>query len=472
MSVDHVRETALKILYDINEKGAYSNISINRYLEAGRFKDVDRAFITELVYGTIKWKLTLDHYIEQFSSVKLKKLSPWILNILRMGAYQLFYTDRVPPSAACNESVKLAKRYGHKASGGFVNAVLRNMARSPERLKLPDRERNLAEHLSIKYSHPGWMVKEWLDRFGEEFTEKLLDSNNRAPDLVVRVNTLKTDRDGLMEALRQEGLEVEEGKYAAEAVIIKNTVSVARLKAFKEGLFQVQDESSMLVAHILDPRPGELVMDACSAPGGKATHIAQLMNNEGTVIARDIHEHKISIIEENASRLGINIIKAEIFDAEDTDETYIGKADRVLVDAPCTGLGIIRRKPDIKWTRSIEDRDEIVRLQMKILDAASRHVRPGGVLVYSTCTIEPRENQDVVRWFLESHPEFRISDITHLVPGKLRRYVGKDGPEDIERDGLNIVNERMDDINKGYIQLYPNVHGTDGFFISRMERTG
>jgi 16S rRNA (cytosine967-C5)-methyltransferase len=293
-------------------------------------------------------------------------------------------------------------------------------------------------------------VREWLGRFGAGFTESLLESNNQIPDFIVRVNALKTNKDSLMEAFRNEGLTVGEGRYAREAVIIKNPGSVTKLKEFKNGFFQVQDESSMLVAHVLDPQPGELVMDVCSAPGGKTTHIAELMMNKGTVIARDIHEHKIAIIEENIRRLGINIVKTEIFNAAEIDDAYTDRADRVLVDAPCTGLGIIRRKPDIKWARNIGDRKEIVRLQTGILHAASRYVKPGGVLVYSTCTIEPEENQDVVREFLKSDTGFRMTGISSLLPAELKQ----------------------ESTAKGYVQLYPNIHGTDGFFIARMKRTG
>ena len=448
MAVDLPREIALKILYDINEKGAYSNISINKYLEGHELKDVDRAFITELVYGTVKWKLSLDWIIGQFSSIRLKKLSPWILNILRMGIYQLLYTDRIPVSAACNESVSLSKRYGHAASSGFVNAVLRNIARSRDKITYPDKQREPVKYLSVKYSHPEWMVRGWLDRFGRDFTESLLESNNRAPEMSIRVNTLKTRKEKLTEALTNAGLQVAGGKLAREALIIENPSSVSRLEAFREGMFQVQDESSMLVGRVLDPLPGAFVVDVCSAPGGKATHLAQLMNNEGTVLARDIHEHKLKLIDEAARRLGTSIVKAELFDASVLDVSMQDRADGVLVDAPCTGLGILRRKPDIKWARNSGDKSEIIALQTKILGNAARYVKPGGVLVYSTCTIEREENEDAVAKFLEENPDFRPEDITGVLPEGLKKETAE----------------------KGYIQLFPNVDGVDGFFISKMRK--
>ncbi|MCX7711935.1 MAG: 16S rRNA (cytosine(967)-C(5))-methyltransferase RsmB [Clostridia bacterium] len=448
MAVDLPREVALKILFDINEKGAYSNISINKYLEGYELKEIDRAFITELVYGTAKWKLTIDWIISQFSSIKIRKISPWILNILRLGTYQILYTDKVPESAACNESVKLSKKYGHAASSGFVNGVLRGIARNRDKIKYPDRKNDFENYLSVRYSHPLWMVKEWVARFGGEFTESLLESNNSVPEFIVRVNTVKTSKQSLIERLTAEGIEAENGRYVEEAVTFKNPSSIAKMNTFKEGLFQVQDESSMLVGKVLDPKPGEVVLDVCSAPGGKATHIAQLMGNRGKVIARDIHEHKIKIIHEAAARLGLDIVDAELFDATVLDEKWVGKADRVLVDAPCTGLGILRRKPDIKWARNIEDRTEITALQKKILDIASKYVKPGGVLVYSTCTIESEENEEIVKDFLGNNKDFESSDFSDLLPEVLCKPTAA----------------------QGMIQFYPNTDKIDGFFISKIKR--
>lgn len=450
MAVDLARETALRILYDINQKGAYSNISINKYLDKNDLRNIDRGFITELVYGTVKWKLSLDWVIQQFSRVKFKKISPWILNIMRLGAYQLLYMDRVPASAACNESVKLAKKYGHRASSGFVNGVLRSINRSREDIKYPDKNKEYVKYLSIKYSHPEWMVRKFLDLYGEEFTESLLKSNNEIPDFTVRVNTLKICRDELIKALNQEGMKAVYGKYVEEAVIIENPRPLSEMEAFKKGYLQVQDESSMIVAKILDPSPGEYIVDVCSAPGGKATHIAQIMKNQGTVIARDIHEHKIKLISDSAERLGISIIKAELFDAREIDSRLIEKADRVLVDAPCTGLGIIRRKPDIKWAKNIVDTKEITRLQEEILKASSKYVKPGGVLVYSTCTILPEENEHIISKFVDSDSSFQLEDVSLSLTKSLLKSHTKEG----------------------YLKLFPNKDNTDGFFVAKMRKRG
>jgi 16S rRNA (cytosine967-C5)-methyltransferase len=450
MKIDLPREIALKILYEINENKAYSNIAINKYLEGYELKQVDKGFITELVYGTVKWRLSIDWVIEQFSSIKLKKISPWILNILRLGVYQLMYTDRIPASAACNESVILSKKFGHAASSRYVNAVLRNIARNPENVQYPDKSKDLVSYLVVKYSHPEWMVKAWLKRYSAEFTEGLLNSNNEIPDFIIRVNTLKVSKNALKKVFENQGIETEDARYIEDALILKNPSSISRLDAFKEGLFQVQDESSMLVGKILDPKAGEFILDVCSAPGGKATHIAQLMGNKGKVIARDIHPHKIKIINEAAERLGLTIIQTQVFDAAELDENSVEKADRVLVDAPCTGLGIIRRKPDIKWARNCGDRDEITVLQGKILSSAARYVRPGGIMVYSTCTLEPEENEEIVKNFIQTHGEFEMEDISAYFPETLHKASAREG----------------------FVQFYPHTDKIDGFFIAKMKKRG
>lgn len=450
MAVDMPREIALKIIYDVNEKGAYSNIALNKHLEAAELKSVDRGFITELVYGTVKWKKTIDWIIAQFSSVRIKKISPWILNIMRLGIYQLLYMDKVPESAACNECVNLSKKYGHSASSRFVNGVLRSVSRKRSSIVYPDKDEDLIMYLAVKYSYPEWLVKKWMAVFGEEFTEGLLAAGNEIPEFTVRANTLKLTKQQLLEELMNERLETLPGRYVETAVRLNNPSSVARLDAFKKGYFQVQDESSMLVGLVADPKPGELIMDVCSAPGGKAAHLAQLMKNQGVVVARDIHEHKIKLINEAALRLGLDIIKTELYDASEIDSNYIGKADRVLVDAPCTGLGIISKKPDIKWARNLEDTNEITSLQRKILEASSRYVKKGGILIYSTCTIMPEENELMVKEFLSRNTEFESEDFTSLLPAGLKDKSA----------------------SKGYIQLYPNSDGIDGFFIAKMIRKG
>jgi 16S rRNA (cytosine967-C5)-methyltransferase len=460
--VDIPRETALKILFEINEKNAYSNLAINKHLNILKPGYIDKVFITGLVYGTIKWKLTIDRIIEEFSNIPTKKVSPWILNILRLGVYQLLYTDRIPDSAACNESVKLAAKYGHRGSKGYVNGILRNIARKDiiDTKVIPEKNIDILGHLSIKYSHPKWLVKRWIELFGKDFTEDLIKSNNENPDFSIRVNTVKISKEDFIKKIDSKKVEYLKGRYVDNALIINNPAILMNLGLHEKGYFQIQDEASMLASLILNPLPGELVIDACAAPGGKTSHIAELMKNKGVVIARDIYRHKIKLISENSKRLGLDIVKTELYDACKLDEKYIGKIDRVLVDVPCTGLGIIRRKPDIKWSKSIEDIDNIKNLQQNILRTSAKYLKPGGVLVYSTCTIEPGENFEIIKEFLESNNEFIMSgfDENLLSKSTLRKICGTN------------KNIKYRNAREGYIQFYPNIDGVDGLFIGKLQR--
>lgn len=440
------REIALKILYEIEVNQKYSNIELNKQLTKNNISPIDKHFITELVYGIIKWKLKIDWIIEHFSNIKLNKISPWIINILRIGIFQIEFLDKIPHSAAVNESVKLAKKYGHKGSVGFVNAVLRNFIRNQNKIKYPDKS-DAVQYLSVMYSHPKWMVKKWLNRYGFEFTEGLCKSNNDIPPLSIRVNTLKCTIEELKEKLKIDGVKFEDGKYFKDcSIIVKSDRGISDLQSFKDGLFQVQDESSMLVGAIINPLPGQTIVDVCAAPGGKSTHIAQLMKNQGKIYSRDIYEHKIKLIEDNARRLGIDIILTKVFDATKLDEELVEKADGVVVDVPCSGLGIIRRKPDIKWNKQVTDKSDLINIQKAILDTASKYVKSGGVIVYSTCTIEEDENLGIVKDFLSNNKNFSLIDISNYIPKGLVKDTCKDG----------------------YIQTYPNVDGIDGFFVAKM----
>ncbi len=447
MKLDRAREVALKTIFEINERGAYSNIELNKQLTANELSNLDRAFVTELVYGTVKWKLTLDRLIGAYSNIKMSKLSPWIINVLRLGTYQLLYMSRVPVSAACNESVKLARRYGHKASAGFVNAILRKVSSEGLTDVIPDKETDLPGYLSVKYSYSLWLTTKYTELFDSSFAEELLDAGNRTPDLSVRVNTLQVSVDDLIEKFKDEGVLTERGRYVKEALIIKSPVSIAKLDTFTKGLFQVQDESSMLPAAVLAPEAGENVLDTCSAPGGKAINMAQMMHNSGKVIAGDIHKHKLRLIDEAASRLGISIIESRLHDAAEPDPQYEGYFDRVLLDAPCSGLGIIRRKPDIKWSRDSSDIGSITQLQEKLIWNASKTVKPGGVLVYSTCTVLPEENEVIIRNFIKNNSDFYEDDITPYLPQELV----------LQAKGC-------------MLQVYPNRDGIDGFFIARLRK--
>jgi 16S rRNA (cytosine967-C5)-methyltransferase len=439
----NARQIALKIINDVIINEAYANIALAREIGKYSLSDQDRRFVTELVYGTVKAGETLDWLLKHYASRTLKKVPPIILNILRMGIYQIFFLDKVPPSAACNQAVELAKKYGHVGTVKFVNAILRSAVRNPEKAVYPSIEENVSLYLSLKYFHPEWIIKRWLKRFSAEAVEALCQMNNTTPLLSLRTNTLKISRENLLERLETEQVDGEASLWASEGILCKSFPSLSTLKSLEQGLFQVQDESSMLVAHVLDPKPQEFVIDACAAPGGKSTHIAALMQNKGRVVATDIHDHKLAITLDNASRLGIDIIETRNLDATKLDEFYKDKADRVLVDAPCSGLGVLRRKADARWRKSANLLTELPKLQMSILNSAANCVKPGGILVYSTCTTEPEENQDVVTEFLKKRPDFILECAGEYLPEKRP--------------------EKM-------LQLWPHIDHVDGFFITRMKR--
>lgn len=442
------REIALKVLYKTIEKDGYSNILLNHSLSSGDFSPEDRAFITRIVYGVLENKIYLDWVIRRFSKIRLKKISPWIINILRISIYQILFMDRVPGFAAVNEGVKLAKKHGDRKTIGFVNGILRSVIRSPEKTEIPSENEDHLQFISLKYSYPRWMVEDWVRIYGQEFTEELCKSNNRPPEMVIRTNTLKTTTENLCNLLQKEGLRVRRGVYSPAALYLEEGVGTVGLNAFKEGLFYVQDESSMLCIEVLDPEPGQIMVDVCSAPGGKATYAAQMMDDRGRIIARDINENKLDMVKENCRRLGIQSVETGVFDAGQIDCSLIGRADRVVVDAPCSGMGIIRRKPDIKWKKEREHYTILANKQKKILENAARYLKTGGVLVYSTCTIMPDENEEVFKDFVGNNPDFIACDISPFVPESIR----------------------SESCKKGYLQLFPNIHGVDGFFIGKMMR--
>lgn len=442
------RQVALDILLSIEKEKSFSNIALNKMIPK-TMERRDENFIRELVYGVIENKLYIDYIIKNASKIKIKKIHPLVMSILRLGIYQIIFMDSVPNSAAVNESVNLAKKRGHKGTITFVNGVLRNISRNPSEFNRLDSNKPL-EYLSIKYSHPEYLVEEWLGQYGYDFTEKLLEANNLTPPLNIRVNTLKTNREDLIKKLKVKNIECEKGILSKSSLMVKNPHRIIESDEFKSGLFTIQDESSMLVGQVLNPQEGSLVLDMCSAPGGKATHIAQLMNNKGRIIARDIYDHKIKLIEENIKRLDAKIIETELFDALKLDDKLINKVDYCLIDAPCSGLGLIRRKPEIKWNRKKNHIEDLISLQYQILNTGKNYIKDGGILLYSTCTIYDGENLSMIRSFLENNKNFRLEPITEI-------------DEQFDEYGT---------LKDGFIQLYPHIHGTDGFFIAKMKKQG
>ncbi len=438
----NAREAAFKILCDIEIEKNYSNMAINKIFKNEKINDKDKGLATELVYGVIENRKYLDFIINKLSKIKVKKMSSFVKIILRMGTYQILFLDKIEDHAAVNETVKLASKYDGK-SKGFVNAILRNEIRQKRTIKYIDIEDPI-RRLAVKYSYQQWIVEDWVKNFGIEFAEELLEALNERPDLYVRTNTLKIDRDSLLKEFEKEEIKASKAMLPEEAIMVENFKGIESSRLYKEGLFTVQDISSMLVAKVVAPKEGDMVLDVCSAPGGKSTHMAELMKNTGKIVSRDVFEHKIKVIKASAKRLGITNIEAEEFDAANLDENSIEKFDCVLTDVPCSGLGIIRRKPEIKY-KAKEELVDLPKIQSKILENASKYVKINGTLVYSTCTVQDCENIEVVEKFLKENPNYELVPI----------------------EGINVD---PDEQEKGYIKIYPNVHGMDGFFIAKMKR--
>ena len=412
--MDKARLAAVKTVYEVNANGAYSNVALAQILRQEKLNDLDRRFCTELVYGTIKAGASLDWKLSKYLTRPLDKVEEKILAVLRVGLYQIFFLDRVPNSAAVNESVELTKKFVNIGASKFVNGVLRSAVRQPEKSDFP--EGDDVESIALKMFHPTWLVKLFVDEFGIDDAKKICAVNNTEPPLCLRVNSLKSSREKIVAELEKISAQVELSKIAPEGIICKSHGSLDKFKPLKAGLCQVQDESSMTVAPLLNPKAGDFVIDCCAAPGGKTTHIAELMKNRGKIIAADIYDIKLDHIRQNAKRLGINIIEPILLDARNIGEKYFERADKVLVDAPCSGLGVIRRKADIRWKKNPAELDELPKLQLEILNSAAKTVKRGGTLVYSTCTIVKRENENVVESFLADNTNFKLVETKKFLP--------------------------------------------------------
>lgn len=444
----NIREICLEILQEITEEEAYSHIVLREVLEKYQYLEKrDRAFISRVVEGTLEHMIQLDYIIEQFSNVPVYNMKPLIRNLLRMSVYQLKYMDSVPESAACNEAVKLAQRRGFYNLKGFVNGVLRSTARRLSQVRYPDPAKEPLHYLSVKYSFPVWMLEKWVTQYGYEVTEKICLDSHMEKGTVVRCNLQKASKEEIIASLTQEGISVRQHPYLDYALILSDYNYMRAIAAFKNGWIQVQDISSMLVAEIAAPNWGEYCIDVCAAPGGKALHIAEKLMGSGYVEARDISEYKVQLMQENIERTDAINIRAAVKDATVVDEESIRKADIVLADVPCSGLGVIGKKQDIKYKMSAQRQQDIIRLQRRILSVVQDYVKPGGVLIYSTCTIGADENQYNLKWFLENYP-FRLESIDPYICDALKSKTTKGG----------------------YIQLLPGIHESDGFFIARLRR--
>lgn len=439
------REIVLAVLLDITEHEVYSHIALKNVLDKYQYLDKkERAFITRVTDGTLEHMIEIDYILDQFSKVKVKKMKPVIRNILRSAVYQLKYMDTVPDSAVCNEAVKLAVKKGFGTLRGFVNGVLRNVARNQETVCWP---KDPLKALSVKYSMPEWIIELWLKEYDQHTVENILADFQKEKPVTIRCNTSRGSVENLEKMMDAEGIYWERHPYLSSAYKISGYDHLNDLESFQEGLFTVQDISSMLVSTVAAPKKDAYVIDVCAAPGGKAIHMADLLCGTGQVDARDLTEYKVGLIEENIERMQFKNITAWKADATVLVEESIEKADIVIADLPCSGLGVLGKKTDLKYKTTKEQARQLALLQKKILDIVWRYVKPEGVLVYSTCTINPQENIENVKWFLETHPEFKLDCIEDYLSDELKK-----------------------EVKAGCLQLLPGVHDSDGFFIARFKR--
>ncbi|AGK53030.1 16S rRNA (cytosine(967)-C(5))-methyltransferase RsmB [Bacillus sp. 1NLA3E] len=441
----NVREATLELLETIDKNQAYSNLLLNKTIEKNQVDRIDVGLLTELTYGTLQRKMTLDYYLEPFLKDS-KKIQGWVMNLLRVTLYQMVYLDKIPDRAAIYEAVEIAKKRGHKGISGLVNGVLRNIQRSGLR-NLSDIV-DPVERLSIETSHPLWLVKRWVTQLGFDKTKEMCELNLTAPVQTARVNITKISRDACLALLQEEGYNVEASPVIPEAIKALRG-NLATSKAFKDGLFTIQDESSMLVAYALGISLNDRVLDACAAPGGKSTHIAERLDHTGAVVSLDLHEHKVKLISESAKRLGLNNIETKALDSRKVQEYFAPESfDKILLDAPCSGLGVMRRKPDMKYTKKVEDLNKLQVIQTDLFSSVAPLLKKGGILVYSTCTIDKEENSTVVENFLQKHPEF-YGDTTMVE--RMPAPVG------------SLINDFS-------LQILPQDFGSDGFYIACLRK--
>jgi 16S rRNA (cytosine967-C5)-methyltransferase len=452
MTKDRPRELALKALVRTESVPDFSENYLDRLLINKKYLDErDRAFISNLVQGVVRWRSRLDLIIESYAVQPLEKTDPVILNILRLALYQIFFLDRVPDSAAVNSAVNQAKKEkGRGRVVSFVNGILRKICRNKESINYPDREKDLTGFLSRFWSYPEWMVNKWLNTLGEDFTEDLLSAQNNFPDLNIRVNSLKINRERLINYLADQGVEAEPLEYSPEGIRLKDFRGrIERLKPFKKGMFQVQDQAAQVVSHLLSPCPGDNIVDICAGYGGKSSHLQELMENRGKVLALDRSLKRVKNNQNNCGRLGVLNISPVVADAgEHLSWLFKGRFNKALIDAPCMGLGVISRHPDIKWNKKEEDFKRISSLQKKIMEMSFSAVQTGGIVLYAVCSISREENEEVVEYLLEGNRDISLVNMKKTVPPW----------------GIDLID------SEGFFRSYPNVHNMDGFFAALFKK--
>lgn len=440
------REVALRILHQVETKDAFVNPLLHDRLARADLSPADRGLVTALVDGTTRWRRRLDHGLAQFCRYALDRLPPWIRCLLRMGAYQLMFLDRMPARAVCDESVTLARRFGHRGTAALTNAVLRALSRGLHDIRWPDARDDPVHHIGIYYSHPDWLVRRWVDRFGFEETIALCRANNAPSPLALRANLRWMDREPLARQLAEAGTSTRPCRLAPMGLVVEGPLDWEHSSLYKQGLFTVQGEASMLVAVALAPAPEWRVADLCAGIGGKTTHLAELMGDRGQILACDYYSWKIDALKRHCRRLELSNVETRVCDARSLPPT--GDFDACLLDAPCSGTGVLARRPDSRWRRTASQLGILVGLQRELLEAGWGLLRPGGVLLYSTCSIEPEENGELIATFLRDHPEASPEDLRPVLPS-------------VPADAFT---------EDGAVMLLPHRHGTDGMFIARLRR--
>lgn len=441
----NLRKLTLKILEDIYNNQTFINDAINHHFDEIDLDKQQRSFVSKIVNGTLDNQIKLDYIINQFSKVKVKKLKRPILYVLRMSIYQLLYMDSIPDSAVCNEAVKLVKKRKMGNLSGYVNGVLRSISRNINDIEFPSEENDPNTFLSITYSFPMWLINYLLQQYDYKVVKQICEDSIKAPRICIRHNSIKCSIDELLSSLDKENITYEKGNILPYAYYIHGVNQLSRLESFNNGFFQVQDESSMLVGEVAGPKQNDTIIDVCAAPGGKTTHLADLMKNTGKIYSRDVSNKKLKLIEDNCRRLGIKNTEISNFDATLLDQRLIESADIVVTDVPCSGLGIMKKKPDIKINVTEEGIKSLIKIQRMIMSICSNYVKKDGVMIYSTCTINYKENYENVQWFLKNNDNFRVEAIEI-------------------RELSNVV-----DYN-GTIQLLPIHNISDGFYIAKLRR--
>jgi len=447
MKLETPRDLALRVLNGLTHRSPFSEDALNDLFQS--HPDLDgreKAFVSHLVQGVLRWRLRLDWMISRSADFPMERITPSVLNILRLALFQIFFLDRVPESAAVNEAVKQAKRTQRRHVVSFVNGILRTLCREKGEIPFPDRKRDPLLFLSIFHSYPAWLVRKWVDEWGLEFTEALLEAGNRLPHLTVRTNSLKVDRETLIQKLQAEGVVAKPTAYSPQGVALDPFRGKPdRLTAFEQGLFQVQDQAAQLVSFLLAPQPGEAVLDVCAGFGGKTTHLAQLMKDQGSIVALGIRLRRLIGLSSTCKRLGIRCVVPVAADAtRSLPSLFRCRFHRIMVDAPCSGLGVISRNPDAKWRKDKKDMERMAQLQRSILEGAAPLLLPEGRMLYVTCTLSREENEGVVSDFLENRSDLVLEDLRERAP----------------EWALDLIDDQ------GFFRTFPHIHGMDGFFAA------